>query len=124
MVARETESGAFDMPGGESSTRSGGRPIDLDHLARQSMGDRELEREVLDLFIHQAVAARDHYGDANRAERLRLAHALKGAARGVGAFGIADCVAELENRPDDAALIRRLSRLIDEVRDFVAAINR
>ncbi len=124
MAARETDPTAFDMPGGESSTRAGGRPIDLDHLARQTLGDRELEREVLDLFIHQAVAARDDFSDADRSERLRLAHALKGSARGVGAFAIADCVAEMELRPDDASLIRRLSRLIDQARDFLATINR
>jgi len=88
------------------------------------MGDREIEREVLALFVQQAVTAREEIGEAPVHERLRLAHALKGSARGVGAFKIADCLAELEERPEDAAVLKLLSGLIDEVRNFIAAINR
>ena len=33
---------------------SGERPIDLVHLARMTLGDRGLEREVLELFDRQA----------------------------------------------------------------------
>lgn len=124
MTARETDSVAFGMPGGESSGVTHGRPIDLEHLARQTMDDRDVEREVLDMFVHQALSVRDEIAAADIAERLRLAHALKGSARGVGAFHIADCVAQIELQPADAALIERLAGLIDEVRDFVSAINR
>lgn len=124
MAARETDSVAFGMPGGESSGVAHGRPIDLEHLARQTMDDRDVEREVLDMFVHQALSVRDEIVVADIPERLRLAHALKGSARGVGAFQVADCVAEIETRPADERLIRRLTRLIDEVRDFVSAVNR
>ncbi|GAA4114894.1 Hpt domain-containing protein [Aminobacter aganoensis] len=124
MVMRETGSVAFGMPGGESSGASHGRPIDFEHLSRQTIGDRDVEREVLDMFVHQALSVRDAIVPADLAERLRLCHALKGAARGVGAFPIADCVAELEERPDDARLLKRLAGLIDELRDFLAAISR
>ncbi|PWK69856.1 Hpt domain-containing protein [Aminobacter sp. AP02] len=124
MVTREIGSVAFGMPGGESSAAAHARPIDLEHLSRQTIGDRDVEREVLDLFVHQALAVREAIVSADVAERLRLCHALKGAARGVGAFPIADCVGKIETHPDDAGLIRRLARLIDEVRDFIAAINR
>lgn len=124
MVARETDSVAFGMPGGESSGMPPKRPIDLEHLARQTMDDREVEREVLDMFVHQALSVRDEIVAADIPERLRLAHALKGSARGVGAFHIAECVGEIELQPADPALIERLAGLIDEVRDFVSAINR
>lgn len=124
MAAREIDSVAFNMPGGESSGAAHGRPIDLEHLARQTMGDREVEREVLDLFVHQALSVRDAIVSADIAERLRLSHALKGSARGVGAMPIADCVAEIEARPADAKLIKRLTRLIDDARDFIASISR
>lgn len=124
MGARETESVAFNMPGGESSGTAHSRPVDLEHLARQTMDDRDVEREVLDMFVHQALSVRDAIGPADIAERLRLCHALKGAARGVGAFPIATCLAQIEAEPDDSRLIGRLSRLIEEVRDFIAAINR
>ena len=113
------------MPGGEGSAapRSRARstsPI----LSRQTLGDRALEQEVLQLFVQQALSVRDQIAEADHRERLRLAHGLKGSARGVGAFAIADCVAEIEKQPDDRQLIKTLSALIDEVRDFIAAISR
>jgi HPt (histidine-containing phosphotransfer) domain-containing protein len=115
---------AFGRPGGESSGKAHARPIDLAHLSRQTLGDREIEREVLDLFVQQAVSVRDQLGAASPVERLRLAHALKGAARGVGAFAIADCVGRIEAQPNDSRAIKYLSALIEEARDFIASISR
>jgi HPt (histidine-containing phosphotransfer) domain-containing protein len=88
------------------------------------MGDRALEQEVLALFIQQAVLVKEQIAAAGTEERLRLAHSLKGAARGVGAFALADCASEIEKKPGDRATISRLARLIDELRDFVASIGR
>lgn len=115
---------AFDRPGGESCGQKADRPIDLAHLSRQTMGDRELEREVLKLFVQQALAVRDTIAAAQPRDRLPSAHALKGSAKGVGATRIADCLVDLERKPEDAAIVKRLAGLIDEVRDFVSAINR
>jgi HPt (histidine-containing phosphotransfer) domain-containing protein len=113
---------AFAMPG-ESAGPANEYPVDLAHLSRQTMGDRELEREVLQLFVQQALAMRERLVVATAKERLLLAHSLKGSARGVGAFAIADCVGKLEESPNDSLVMDRLERLIDEVRDFVAAIS-
>lgn len=124
MYSQRAAAIAFAMPGGEGAAAPRARPVDLAHLARQTLGDRALEQEVLKLFLHQAVTARDQISEADAKERLRLAHNLKGSARGVGAFAIADCVAEIETRPDDKRLLARLSTLIDEVSDFIAAISR
>ena len=124
MYSQRAVAIAFAMPGGEGAAAPPARPVDLAHLARQTLGDRALEQEVLKLFLHQAVTVRDQIADADAKERLRLAHNLKGSARGVGAFAIADCVAEIETRPDDKRLLARLSTLIDEVSDFIAAISR
>ncbi|RWC64428.1 Hpt domain-containing protein [Mesorhizobium sp.] len=119
------ESGiAFSMPGGDVSGPRRSRPVDLAHLARQTMGDRSLEQEVLALFVQQALSVRDRIVDADIKDRLLLAHGLKGSARGVGAFAIADCVTEIERRPEDSQTLKRLGTLIDEVRDFIAAISR
>ncbi|KRB14213.1 histidine kinase [Mesorhizobium sp. Root695] len=119
------ESGiAFSMPGGDVSGPRRSRPVDLAHLARQTMGDRSLEQEVLALFVQQALSVRDKILDADIKDRLLLAHGLKGSARGVGAFAIADCATEIEHRPEDNQTLRRLGTLIDEVRDFIAAISR
>ena len=124
MYSRSAAAVAFAMPGGEGSAAPRARPVDLAHLARQTLGDRALEQEILQLFVHQAVSARDQIADAEIKERLRVAHNLKGSARGVGAFAIAECVSQIEASPDDKHLITRLSTLIDEVRDFIAAISR
>ena len=126
MITRSAAAVAFAMPGGEGSAapRSRARPVDLAHLSRQTLGDRALEQEVLQLFVQQALAARDQIAGASTRERLQLAHGLKGSARSVGAFALADCVAEIEKQPDDIKLIKKLSTLIDEVRDFIAAICR
>jgi HPt (histidine-containing phosphotransfer) domain-containing protein len=70
-------------------------PLDLDHLSRMTLGDAGLEQEVLGMFAEQAVrlvAAMT----AQPAEAGAFAHKLKGSARGVGAFAVADAAASLE----------------------------
>jgi HPt (histidine-containing phosphotransfer) domain-containing protein len=124
MTLDQIGTAAFDRLGGESCGTARARPIDLSHLARQTLGDREIEREVLALFLQQAVTVREQIGGASRVERLRLAHGLKGSARSVGAFAIADCVARIETHPDDRDAIAQLSALIEELPDFIAAISR
>lgn len=115
---------AFSMPGGETSDTRRLRPIDLAHLSKQTMGDRELEREVLGLFVEQAKAVRRQIGSVGVKERLFLAHALKGSARGIGALAIAECTCAIENSPTDRMVVKRLVRLIDEACDFIASISR
>lgn len=124
MAPIQTGNLAYERPGGEASPEMPARPIDMAHLARQTMGDRALEQEILQLFAQQAVTVRKQISAASPAERIRLAHGLKGSARGVGAFAIADCVAELETRPGDAGTLDRLSLLVDQVCDFISAIHR
>lgn len=115
---------AFSMPGGETSDKRRSRPIDLSHLSQQTMGDRNLEHEVLGLFAEQAQTVRRQIGNASVKERLFLAHALKGSARGVGAFAIAECASAIEDSPTDRLVVKRLVRLIDEACDFIASISR
>ncbi|QPC87954.1 histidine kinase [Mesorhizobium sp. NBSH29] len=114
----------LDKPGGESCGAARVRPIDMHHLAHQTMGDRALEQEVLTLFVSQALSVRDRILQASRDERFKLAHALKGSARSIGAGAVAECASSIEADPGNKAALNRLGALIDEVRDFVAAINR
>ncbi len=76
------------------------------------------------MFASQALAVRDSIMQANASERFQLAHGLKGSARGIGAFTLADCADRIEKSPDDRAAVKRLAVLIDDVRDFIAAISR
>ena len=124
MAALRHETIAFSKPGGETCAPSRGRPVDLVHLARQTMGDRALEQEVLGLFVQQVSTVRERLQNADLVERRALAHTLKGAARGVGAFALADCADAIEQNPAERGHLTRMAALVDEVRDFIAAINR
>jgi HPt (histidine-containing phosphotransfer) domain-containing protein len=78
-------------------------PIDFEHLKRMTLGDAGLEHEVLAMFAAQSAkligtlaslpknAGKDRGKDAPT-----LAHTLKGSARAIGAFGVADAAARLE----------------------------
>ena len=70
-------------------------PIDIDHLRRMTLGDAALEREVLTMFSAQASRLAGALA-AMPADAPALAHTLKGSARAIGAFAVADAAARLE----------------------------
>jgi HPt (histidine-containing phosphotransfer) domain-containing protein len=73
-----------------SPASSGERPVDLVHLSRYSLGDRELEREILQLFQNQVPLYLDRLRAASTVREWReAAHSVKGSAKGVGAWGLA-----------------------------------
>jgi HPt (histidine-containing phosphotransfer) domain-containing protein len=74
-----------------------GPAIDLDHLARMTLGERELEREVLMLFAQQSADLLARLEKLPR-EGASLAHTLKGSARAIGAFAVAEAAENLEQR--------------------------
>ena len=82
------------------------RAIDLVHLARQTLGDRALECELLALFERQAgqIVARltGTHASMAGATRADLAHALKGSALAVGANRVALAAAALEQTASPA----------------------
>jgi HPt (histidine-containing phosphotransfer) domain-containing protein len=69
--------------------------IDLVHLRRMTLGDAALEREVLTLFSAQASRLAGALA-AKPADAGALAHTLKGSARAIGAFAVADAASDLE----------------------------
>jgi HPt (histidine-containing phosphotransfer) domain-containing protein len=80
-------------------------PLDFDHLERMTLGEKALEREVLEMFVAQSARLLDALA-TRPAETSTLAHTLKGSARAIGAFKVAGCAATLETagQGDDAAL--------------------
>jgi HPt (histidine-containing phosphotransfer) domain-containing protein len=70
-------------------------PIDIEHLARMTLGDSRLEREVLAMFSAQAVSLIATLA-VMPAEAGALAHTLTGSARAIGAFRVADAAEHLE----------------------------
>ena len=94
------------------------RPVDLDHLNRYTGGDAALNQEILQLFDNQCLEMVAKLEDLARQEDIggqswrELTHTLKGAARGVGAFGLADVAAEAEKLiTDKLAAIEAIHRL-------------
>jgi len=102
-------------------------PLDLDHLARMTLGDADLEHEVLAMFADQSIRLVSAM-TALPADASALAHKLKGSARGIGAFAVADAAAQLECalRTGDSPLraIAELKQAVAEARTAIEAILR
>jgi HPt (histidine-containing phosphotransfer) domain-containing protein len=103
------------------------RPIDLVHLARMTLGDRALEREVLALFERQATLLISRMRQATPEGVAALAHTLKGSARGIGAWRVARAAETLEamgtiGTRNLAAELDRLAAAADEARAVIAEL--
>jgi HPt (histidine-containing phosphotransfer) domain-containing protein len=88
--------------------------IDLQHLDTATFGNHSLKREVLGLFASQAANLIEIIGSANAETRSAAAHALKGAALGIGAFDLAKAAEEVELGEADS--LARLVKLAAEAR--------
>jgi len=102
------------------------RPIDLVHLARYTMDDRDLEREVLNLFRKQSVLYLDRLRKAeSAADWSEAAHTLKGSARGIGAWAVARAAqaAEMLDGPVKARssdnAVHELAECIFQANEFI-----
>ncbi len=99
-------------------------PIDLAHFEYQTAGDHALQHELLALFAEQCVrhvAAIRH----DPAARHDAAHSLKGAARAIGAWRIADVATLVEQAPPgplDSALADDLCGATAEARAAITAM--
>lgn len=72
-------------------------PIDLTHLRRYTLGDRQLEVEVLGLFAGELPNTLARLKAAETEHEWRIAaHTLKGSARAVGAWEVAGAAQEAE----------------------------
>ncbi|MBA4038019.1 MAG: histidine kinase [Bradyrhizobium sp.] len=70
-------------------------PIDFEHLQRMTLGDAGLEQEVLAMFSAQAARLVSTLA-AMPSDAAALAHTLKGSARAIGAFAVAEAASRLE----------------------------
>ena len=98
-----------------------GKPVDLVHLSSQTLGDPELEREVLGVFLNHAQVYLDTWKAAGNANaRKRAAHALKGAARSIGAWELAEMAEKAEGKdfPARAKLETEMHRVCDYIRSL------
>jgi HPt (histidine-containing phosphotransfer) domain-containing protein len=70
-------------------------PIDTEHLRRMTLDDESLAQEALAMFSAQTVGLVAALA-ALPANAGALAHKLKGSARAIGAFAVADAAGRLE----------------------------
>ena len=98
-------------------------PIDFEHLNRMTLGDAGLEQEVLAMFVAQSARLVSMLATMP-SDAGALAHTLKGSARAIGAFDVADAADRLE-----AAIARgfdvpaALAELVEAVAQAQAAIE-
>jgi HPt (histidine-containing phosphotransfer) domain-containing protein len=102
-------------------------PIDVEHLKRMTLGDASLEREVLAMFSAQSVGLIGKLKSLP-ADAGTLVHTLKGSARAIGAFAVADAAAGLEtalsNGGDPSQALTELNDAVAQARSAVDAMLR
>jgi HPt (histidine-containing phosphotransfer) domain-containing protein len=118
----------------EATTRQEGRrvaarPVDLVHLSRYTLGDRALEREVLELFCSQsAIYVERLRAAASDKEWGEAAHSLKGSARAIGAWRTASAAEHAEALAGEALAQARAARLgeidasLNEARSYIGTL--
>jgi HPt (histidine-containing phosphotransfer) domain-containing protein len=102
--------------------------IDFDHLGRMTLGDALLEHEVLAMFSAQVVGLMRALA-APPTDAGALAHKLKGSARAIGAFKVADAAGRLEtaiikNSDDLPEALAELQDAVAQARTAIDAILR
>ncbi len=109
--------------------RPTGEPvIDAAHLKRMTLGERNLEIEVLQLFDRQAEILLARMNDAPPEAIMAFAHTLKGSARGIGAWSVAAAAEAVEGAADGtgpeslAEALDRLASTIGEARMAIARL--
>lgn len=96
--------------------------IDIQHLGRMTLGEAALEAEVLALFSAQSGELLTRL-KTNPPDAGALAHTLKGSARAIGAFRVAEAALGLEaamkTDGDFVAAIARLEEAVSEARETI-----
>ncbi len=119
---------AGTLPLGEARKPSA-RPVDLVHLSRYTLGERALEREVLELFCAQSFVYLERLREAQSDQDWKdAAHSLKGSASAIGAWRAAEA-AQLAEALSGAGLIeardlrlREIESSLREAESYIGAL--
>jgi HPt (histidine-containing phosphotransfer) domain-containing protein len=112
-MASELAAWTDAMPSGEERKPSS-RPVDLVHLSRYTLGERALEREVLELFCSQSLVYLERLRDARSDKDWKeAAHSLKGSASAIGAWRTAEAARRAEALSGESLVAARDLRLRD-----------
>jgi len=102
-------------------------PVDMDHLNLFTDGDKNEEKELLDLFFDQADLSvqqlKEAIEDEDNEAWKKAAHRLKGAAANLGANALSDACAEAEancNSSSKNQLFEDIATKLAAVKNFFA----
>lgn len=101
--------------------------LDRAHLARFTLGDQALEREILGLFEADTPRRLEALRKAQTDQEWKIAaHTLKGSGRAVGAWRLANAAAAAEavGGVEDRAACLRAIHLVEMAADEVCAAIR
>jgi HPt (histidine-containing phosphotransfer) domain-containing protein len=100
--------------------------IDFAHLKRMTLGEPALEDEVLSLFAGQSSDLMRRL-NALPEDAAALAHTLKGSARAIGAFRVADAARDVEaalrGQGGVAQSLAALTQAVEEARTAIARLQ-
>jgi HPt (histidine-containing phosphotransfer) domain-containing protein len=104
-------------------------PIDREHLARMTLGERSLEREVLELFDRQSDMLFARMCKSSPEVAAAAAHTLKGSARGIGAWRVANAAEAVElaaagKAAEFKAALGTLKTAVEETKTAIAEMLR
>jgi HPt (histidine-containing phosphotransfer) domain-containing protein len=100
--------------------------IDEEHLGRMTLGDRKLERELLQIFARQSATMLDCLTGHDPVATATAAHTMIGSARGIGAWRVARAAEQLERAVDEGneeALNKAIAALKSASLEVSAAID-
>jgi HPt (histidine-containing phosphotransfer) domain-containing protein len=84
------------------------------HLSRYTLGERALEREVLELFCTQSLVYLERLREAQSDQDWKdAAHSLKGSASAIGAWRAAEAAQRAEALSGEPLIASRDLRLRD-----------
>ena len=98
------------------------KAVDYEHLRNQAANNLGVMREVLGLFVthcEQVLGELERAGD--EASWKQWTHTLKGSARGVGAFAVAEAAADAERHMLDKSKLAPLKAAFAEARAYIGA---
>ena len=102
------------------------RPVDLVHLSKYTLGNRSLEKEVLELFNQQSVIYLKRLAEAeNMVAWNQAAHTIKGSAKGIGAWKVAEIAENAElllvatSEANRRELLEALVTTVEEANGFI-----
>ncbi len=94
--------------------------VDYQHLKVQAADDLEVMREVLQLFLVHSEQLLDELDRTTDEKQWKqLIHTIKGSARGIGAFDVAQAAAHAEHFVLDNSKVESLKQAFEAARTFI-----